>query len=201
MEPKLSMIFGANIEIAKTQLPYELRERDTPKIVTLVQLSITVYCGTAMSDFVGELFSTMHRWGFYVKSVLYGLLNSLTGIIPPLLSEQSLHICRKQLKMVVLFFFITLVATDCQFITKKQAKEFTFLQNLLVYFSCVSECGLEGVKFQNMSCSCSILKERDVAFSYGWAPLHLNPRCQSQCWLNKCSIIAIYCRSYWPKRE
>lgn len=60
MEPKLSVIFGANMEIAKTQLPYELFERDTPKIVTLVQPSTTVYCGTAMSGFVGELFSTMH---------------------------------------------------------------------------------------------------------------------------------------------
>lgn len=148
METKLSMIFGANTEIAKTQLPYELRERATPKVVTLVQPSTTVYCGTAMSDLVGELFSTMHGWGFYVKSVPYGLLNSLTEIIPPLLSEQSLHIMQQTTKNGSAFFFITLVATDCQFLTKKQAKEFTFLQNLLVYFSRVSKGGLEGVNFR-----------------------------------------------------
>ena len=126
METKLSMIFGANIEIAKTQLPYELRERDIPKVVTLVQPSTTVYCGTAMSDFVGELFSTMHRWGFYVKSVPYGLFNSLTEIIPPLLSEQSLHICSKQLKMVVLFSLLLWLPQIANFLLKSKQKSLLF---------------------------------------------------------------------------
>lgn len=176
MEPKLSVIFGANMEIAKTQFPYKLCERytkdcyfSTAEHHSLLWRRYVRLCGRA--------FFCHARMRLLCQiSTLRSLKQSDWNYSSLTEWAESTHV--QQTTKNGCAFLLPWLLQVASFLLKSK-QEFTFLQNLLVYFSCVSECGLEGVKFQNMSCSCSILKERDVAFSYGWAALHLNPRCQN----------------------